>query len=162
MYITEIDDILDKTLDSYMYNWILKPNKDLISFTQIIKQTNFIKYQKEINKLLEFSKALIDLNDINRFINKESNINLISNVILKYLGYYTFIIIGINYNNKIESFNNNLIEFTRNQMNYDLKIEGFFNTESNSKIIKCIKLINEIIDYLTKITDNKKEETKIY
>ena len=161
MYITEIDDILDKTLDTLMYNWILKPDKNLINYSKLIKETNFIKYQKEINLLFEFSEGLIKEYDIKKFITKESNIEYIKNIILKYIGFYIFISIGINYNGKIESYNNNLIEFTRNQINYNLKIENFFNTNSNSKIIKSIKLINEILDYFKKLTDNKKKEKNL-
>ena len=147
MYIIEIDDILDKTLDTLMYNWILKPDKNLISYSKLIKETNFIKYQKDINLLFEFCETLMKEEDIKKFITKESNVEYIKNIILKYIGFYIFISIGINYNGKIESYNNNLIEFTRNQINYNFKIENFFNTDSNSKIIKSIKLINEILDY---------------
>ena len=47
MYISEIDDILDQTLDKFMYSWIIeKKIKDLIDFNKLVKEINFIKYQK--------------------------------------------------------------------------------------------------------------------
>ena len=127
MYISEIDDILDKTLDKFMYLWILdNKSKDIIDYTKLIKESNFVKYQKEINVLFEYCINLISEKDINKFVSKTSNINLIKNLVLKYIGYYLFLFIGINYNGKIETFNNNIIEFSRTQTNYKLKIENFF------------------------------------
>jgi hypothetical protein len=158
MYISEIDDILDKTLDKFMYLWIIKNStKELIEYTKIIKEPNFIKYQKEINILFEYSSELISEKDINKFVSKISNVNLIKNLILKYIGYYFFLFIGINYNGKIETFNNNIIEFSRTQINYKLKIDNFFNTESNSNIIKITNLIKEFIEYIEKNINKKKD-----
>jgi hypothetical protein len=159
MYIVEIDDILDKTLDKFMYLWILdNKNQELINYSKLIKELNFIKFQKEINILLEYSISLISDNDIKLFVSKTSNINLIKNLILKYIGYYIFIFIGINYNGKILSFNNNIIDFTRTQSNYKLKIENFFNTESNSNIIKITNLTNEFIEYIERLISGKKKD----
>ena len=159
MYLYEIDDILDKTLDKFMYLWILdNKNTELVDYSKLIKEINFIKYQKEINLLFEYSIKLIDDKDINKFISKISNVNLIKNLILKYIGYYLFLFIGINYNGKIETFNNNIIEFSRTQTNYKLKIDNFFNTESNSNIIKTTNLTNEFIKYIEKnISGSKKD-----
>ena len=154
MYIAEIDDILDKTLDKFMYFFIIenKQNKsiELIDYHKLIKEQNFIKYQKEINILFQYGYELISDNDINKFVTKISNVNLIKELILKYIGYYLFLFIGINYNGKIETFNNNIIEFSRTQSNYKIKINNFFTTESNSNIIKITNLINEFIEYIEK------------
>ena len=159
MYISEIDDILDKTLDKFMYLWILdNKSKDIIDYTKLIKESNFVKYQKEINVLFEYCINLISEKDINKFVSKTSNINLIKNLVLKYIGYYLFLFIGINYNGKIETFNNNIIEFSRTQTNYKLKIENFFNTESNSNIIKITNLTTEFIEYIEKIISGKKKD----
>lgn len=158
MYLSEIDDILDKTLDKFMYFWILDNKKnDIISYTKLIKEPNFVKYQKEINLLFEYSSSLISEKDINKFVSKTSNVNLIKNLVLKYIGYYLFLFLGINYVGKIETFNNNIIEFSRTQSNYKLKIDNFFNTESNSNIIKITNLANEFIQYIEKNINSKKD-----
>jgi len=161
MYISEIDDILDQTLDKFMYLWIVKNQiTDLLSFLKLIKEPNFIKYQKDINKIIEYGQELISDKDINKFVTKNSNIVLIKNVISKYLCYYLFILIGINYKGKMSSFNNNLIELSRTFNNNKVQIENFFNTESNSIIIKTVILINEFFDYINKlIKKNDKNET---
>jgi len=159
MYISEIDDILDKTLDKFIYLWVLEnKNKEIVDYNKLIKEPNFVKFQKEINLLLEYSVGLISEKDINKFVSKTSNINLIKNLVLKYVGYYLFLFLGINYTSKIETFNNNIIEFSRTQANYKLKIENFFNTESNSNIIKTTNLTNEFIEYIEKIVSGKKKD----
>lgn len=159
MYISEIDDILDKTLDKFMYLWILNnKSKELIDYSKLIKEPNFIKYQKDINLLLEYSISTINEKDINKFVSKISNINLIKNLVLKYIGYYLFLFLGINYNGKIATFNNNIIEFSRTQSNYKLKIDNFFNTESNANIIKTTNLINEFIEYIERIISGNKKD----
>lgn len=159
MYLSEIDDILDKTLDKFMYSWILEnKSKEIIDYSKLINEPNFVKYQKDINLLLEYSVKLIDQKDINKFVSKTSNVNLIKNLIIKYISYYLFLFIGINYNGKIETFNNNIIEFSRTQANYKLKIDNFFNTESNSNIIKTTNLTNEFIKYVEKIISGSKKD----
>ena len=162
MYISEIDDILDKTLDKFMYLWILdNKNKEIINYTKLIKEPNFIKFQREINVLIEYSISMISEKDISKFVSKISNINLVKNLVLKYIGYYLFLFIGINYNGKIENFNNNIIEFSRAQTNYELRIDNFFSTESNSNIIKITNLTNQFVEYIEKnISDKKKDNLK--
>lgn len=159
MYISEIDDILDQTLDKFMYTWILENQvKELLSWTKLSKEQNFIKYQKEINNIIEYGQDLISDKDINSFVTKNSNILLIKNLISKYIGYYLFLLLGINFNGKIEIFNNNLIEFSRTQVNYKLKIDNFFNTESNSNIIKVTNLIKEFIGFVDKLASGKNKD----
>ena len=149
MYISEIDDILDQTIDKLMYVWIIESKSiELLNFTKLVKEPNFVKYQKEINKILEFAIEMISQENVKKIVTKNSNIDLINNLISKYLGYYTFILIGMNYEGKIELFNNNLVEFSRNQLNFNIKINNFFNSESNSNIIKSINIINEFKDYI--------------
>ena len=159
MYISEIDDILDQTLDKFMYSWIIENQiKDILNWSKLVKEPNFIKFQKEINSIIEYGQDLISDKDINKFVTKNSNIVLIKNLISKYIGYYLFLLIGINYNGKIEIFNNNLIEFSRTQSNYKLKIDNFFNTEANSNIIKVTNLIKEFIDYINKLANGKSKD----
>lgn len=156
MYISEIDDILNETLNNFMGVWILEnKNSQLLEFKKIIKEVNFIKYQKQINDILEFAESIIPNDKINKFVTKKQNVILINSIIIKFLCYYLFIMIGINYAGKIELFNNNLIEFSRNQVNFKVKVDNFFNTESNSIIIKTINLINEFLDYLHKLKSKK-------
>ena len=162
MYISEIDDILDQTLDKFMYSWILKNQiKELLNYSLLIKEINFVKYQKDINKIIEYAQELISDKDINKLVSKHSNIVLIKNLISKYIGYYLFLMLNMNYNGKIGTFNNNLIEFSRSQSNYKLKIDNFFNTESNSNIIKMSNLIKEFIDYITKFLNGKNKDNNL-
>jgi hypothetical protein len=103
MYISEIDDIIDQTLDKLFYSWIFKPQTEtLLDLKKLLKEINFVKYQKDINMIFEYAQELISDKDINKIVTKNSNILLIKNLISKYIGYYLFLLIGINYNSKIE------------------------------------------------------------
>jgi hypothetical protein len=146
MDIKEIDNMLDEVLDKFMYEWIMIKNKNLIKYDLLFKTKDYSKYQKELNDMLEFSENFISNDEVNKLVSKNSNVLLIKNVMLKYLSYYLYILIGLNYENKIEDFNNNLIEITNSQTKYSVKIDNFFNSESNSNIIKIVNLLNELIE----------------
>ena len=160
MYINGIIDIMIETLDRIYEFWIenKEKNKEIIQFEKIIKEKNFKKYQKDINKLFDFLFIFISEDKINKIVTKNNNIELIKNIIKKYISYYIFLFIGLTYEGKIEDFNNNIIEYTKEQYNYSIKIDDFYTTESNSNIIKNLKLINEL---LTLISNPKKEKSEI-
>mgnify|MGYP000028164820 CR=1 FL=1 len=72
--------------------------------------SNFYKameYQKEINAIIEYAQGLISDKDINKIVSKNSNVVLIKNLVSKYIGYYLFLLIGLNYNQRL---NNNFIK----------------------------------------------------
>lgn len=158
MYINQIETILDETINKAFTIWIddKKNKNNLISLSKIIDEKNFKKYQSEINKLLEYLFLLIDQDKIKKIVKKNSNIELINNTIEKYISYYIFIFIGLLYKNPIKNFNNNIIEFSKDQINYDLKINDFFNSNSNNIIIKNVMLLKDLKEYL--INKNKKTE----
>ena len=160
MYINQIIEIMIETLDRIYEYWIeeKEKNKEIIQFEKIIKEKNFKKYQKDINKLFEFLFIFIPEDQINKIVTKNNNIELIKNIIRKYISYYIFLLIGMSYEGKIEDFNNNIIEYTKEQYNYNVKIDDFYTTESNSNIIKNLKLINEILNL---ISNPKKEKSEI-
>ena len=55
MYISEIDELLNETLNNFMGIWILESKiSELLDFKKLIKEVNFIKYQKQINEIIEF------------------------------------------------------------------------------------------------------------
>ena len=158
MYINQIEKFLDETINKIFTVWIDdKTNKNkLISLNKIVDEKNFKKYQNEINKLLEYLFLLIDQDKIKKMVKKNSNIELINNTIEKYISYYIFIFIGLLYKNPIKNFNSNIIEFSKDQINYDLKISNFFNSNSNNIIIKNVILLKDLKEYL--INKNKKTD----
>jgi len=159
MYINQIEKILDETINKVFTVWIDdKSNKNkLISLNKIVDEKNFKKYQNEINKLFEYLFLLIDQDKIKKIVKKNSNIELINNTIEKYISYYIFIFIGLLYKNPIKNFNSNIIEFSKDQINYDLKVNDFFNSNSNNIIIKNVILLKDLKEYL--INKNKKTDT---
>jgi hypothetical protein len=158
MYISEIDNLLEDTIDRIMLNWIYENKlKNLIEFKKIVSEINFVKHQKNINNSLTEIIYSINEDKFKSFITKEDNIYIIKNTISKYLLYYIFMMIGLNYAGTSNEFSTNLIDFSREQVKFDLKINGFFIPESNINIIKYVKFINEFSEYLSFIDDKKKE-----
>ena len=94
MYISEIDELLNETLNNFMGIWILESKiSELLDFKKLIKEVNFIKYQKQINEIIEFGQTLIPNDKITKLVSKKQNIILIKNIISKYICYYIFIMI---------------------------------------------------------------------
>ena len=144
MYINKIDQIIDKIIDDF-YNNVIGKKKE---FNKILKEANFVKYQLDINKILISYEKSIDQKELNKLITNADNVNSITKIIKKYLAYYVFLIIGFHYQNKLETYINNIIEFSKNQASFNFKIENFFNSESNSNIIRFFNMIKNIVKLL--------------
>jgi hypothetical protein len=141
MYIDKIDDLIDKILDEFYLTAISK-NK---IFKKIIQEVDFIKYQKELNDIMIDFINKIDINEIKDLVKSNSGINQINETLKRYIAFYLFMSLGFFYTGKEELFINNIIEFTKNQATYKYKIENFFNSESNSMLIKYNKIIQNIL-----------------
>ena len=150
MYINEIFSILNEILDNIFTIWIEGNNKKLLSFKKIIEEKNFKKFQKEINEIIDIFFTLINQEKINELVKKNSNIELINAYLERYVCYYIFLFIGMMYSHDLKDFNNNLIEISKEQLNYNLVVSGFFNSESNSLIIKNLLLLKDLNNYFTK------------
>jgi hypothetical protein len=162
MYVTEIDNLLDKALDKFMQIWLIdKKNKlDLITLQQITKEINFTRYQKEINLLFTVGMNITPESEITAFVTKNSNILLVKNILSRYIAYYIFLQIGISYAGKTKQFNNNLVEFNRSQPSHTNIIDDFFNTESNANILNMLSVFDEFKQYISTHQSAKKKETK--
>jgi hypothetical protein len=146
MYINKLDEFIDKVLDDF-FNRIIKLKENL----KIISSENFIKQQKEINNILIEYFDKLNFDDIKDLL-QDSNKNTIIQTIKKYVSYYIFIFMGYYFEEKNlgkeNVFMNNLVEFSKNQSSYPLKIDNFFNSESNSLILDFYKLIKNILNLL--------------
>lgn len=163
MYIKDIDNIIDNTLNNVFSKWVINDKKsdNLIDIKKLIAEQNLVKHQKDINNTMDLLFTLISQDEIKKMVNKDANIFLLNNIIKKYVAYFIFLFIGVFSKSKIETFNNNLVEFSRNQTNYSIKITDFFNSDSNSKIIKLISFIRDIFDFFNKLIVIEKKKTNI-
>jgi hypothetical protein len=152
MYINKIDELIDNIIDDF-YNSIVLKNK---IFAKIISEPNFVKFQPQINKLLQEYSKTIEKYDLSKIVNNQDNIATIVEIIKRYVCYYFFLTIGFFYKKKRETFINNVIEFSKNQSNFPLKVSNFFNSESNSNIIKFFNLSRNIVIILE--ADSKRLE----
>jgi hypothetical protein len=153
MYLSKIDDLLDKLIDDFYSVKIKTDNK----IQKILTETNFVKFQKELNDILKIYSLEMNLSDIeDLFKNSEIKIK-ITETIKRYLALYLFLYIGFFYVNSDSTYMNNIVEFTKNQSEYNYKIEGFFNSESNATIIKYYQMIKKLLNLLDADTVQKKD-----
>lgn len=144
MYINKIDDLIDKIIDDFFVN-VIKKNKTI---NNICGEPNFVKFQKEINGIFIDYIKTVNTDEIKQLGKIGDNIHHIMNIIKKYIGIYLFLYIGIFYKGKPDTYINNIVEFTKNQSNFQYKIENFFNSESNAGIIKTNNLISNILEII--------------
>jgi hypothetical protein len=157
MYINKIDSLLDKIIDDFYNRVIISKAGNGKEFQKIIQEPNFIKFQPQINNLLIDYTNSINEKDITSIINNQDAIIAVTEMLKRYINYYFFLMIGFFYETKPETFINNIIEFSKNQPSFKYKVANFFNSESNSNIIKYSGMIKNILSIIE--ADSKKIET---
>ena len=144
MYIDKIDELIDKILDNF-YLRAISENKNI---NKILQEVDFIKYQKELNDIMiDFIKK-INIEEIKELVKSNNSVNEIYESLKRYIAFYLFLTIGFFYTGKEDIYINNIIEYTKNQTNYNYKIENFFNSSSNSLLIQYNKIISNILTIL--------------
>jgi len=136
MYINKIDEIIDNIVNDFYVGVISKKE-----FQKYLKEINFVKFQPELNKMTLGYMKDIKLDSIKEVIKDDDHVKKIVEIIKKYIGYYIFLTFAFGYSGSIDSFVNNIIEFTKNQHKFNYKIDNFFNSESNANIIRYFNLI---------------------
>ena len=143
MYISKIDDLIDKVIDDFYLN--ILSDKTL---PKIFKEVNFVKFQKEINILISDFIKTINLTEIRELVKSNDTVHAISEALKRYVAFYFFLTVGFNYKSKDDTFINNIVEFTKNQPEFGFKIDNFFNSESNSLLIKYNTMVKNILTLL--------------
>jgi len=162
----KLDNIFSKILDNF-YDFIkkikiidkLNQDENFVTFQNLIIDTikNFNEYsQKEnrnyFNSIFESSKEK----------NKESTddqYKFFNDFLLKYYAYYILFSIAYFYQSGRDLYTTNIIEISKNQKNNVFKIENFFNSETNSKIVSIFNIIKNFQN-VNKLANNI-EKTKI-
>ena len=143
MYISKIDDLIDKVIDDFYLNTLSDNN-----LPKIFKEVNFVKFQKEINILISDFIKTINFTEIKELVKSNDTVHAISEALKRYVAFYLFLTIGFNYKSKDDTFINNIVEFTKNQPEFNFKIDNFFNSESNSLLIKYNTMVRNILTLL--------------
>lgn len=146
MYVNKIDDLIDNIIEDFYSNVIIE-NKNL---EKIKNETNFIKLQKDINQIILQYTDSIPSGTLNEITKTNDGQKTLIDIIKKYITIYVFLTIGFFYKGKSDVFTNNIIEFSKNQSQYNLKIENFFNSDSNSQVIQMYYMCKNIISLLEK------------
>lgn len=150
MYIENIDTILNNVFDDF-FKTVVSTKK----FSSITHSTNFVEnYETIINTLAKYLKT-IDVTSIKSSINDPKNFKFITDTIATYVMYYLFVSIGY-YGDKIDTFKNNMIEFSRNHDRKKLENDRFFTSESNSNVFMLVDLSKNIFTDMINTKKNAK------
>lgn len=139
MYINKIDDLLSQLLDDF-YIKVITSSK----FVNLTKETNLLRYQKDINDLMSSYTESIDLKDIRTITTSNTNINFIIETFKRYIAYEIYITLGFFYTGNLATFDNNIVEITNNQSDYQYKIVNFYTSDSTANVIKFTDLAKKI------------------
>jgi hypothetical protein len=131
MYVNQIDELIDNTLNKFYL--ILKKENFM---KKILEDINFVKYQNTMLKFIQTFVNSISKKEILDIVKNESYVELIINIIKRYCAFYLYIGISYHYSGTHSLFITNLIESSKYQKDSTIQINGFFNSENNSKIIK--------------------------
>ena len=159
MYIDKLDKLIDSVIIDFFSFFFKNNSKYKKIINQIKSEVNYVKYQKEINMMISKYQSKIKNINLKNITTNNEYISIIQNILMKYVFYYFFLTIGYFYKGEKDTFINNIIEFSKNQNNYDVEVKGFFNSESNSNIINIYILINNIKD-LFKFSKSERENVK--
>ena len=156
MYINQIDDLIDKILDDFYNNIILR---DLV-IKKLLNETNFSKYHNDITNIMKTYMESINVQEIRDILRDEDNVILILKIIKRYIAYYLYLTIGFFYKDTDEQYINNIIDITKNHQKNKTNAEEFYNSENNANIIKFHKIIKNILIYLDCVKSNDNEKIK--
>jgi hypothetical protein len=141
MYINKIDDIIDKVIDDF-YTTVILTDKIL---TSVFKEPNFVKYQQDLNTLMENYIKSINLSELQGLVKSGDAVNTIKETLKRYTAIYLFLTIGFHYSSRDDTYVNNVVEFSKNQTSYPYKVENYFNSEGNALTIKYFMLVKNIL-----------------
>lgn len=142
----KVDTLIDILIDDF-YAVSIQKNPII---DDIKRETNFVKYQEDINKIITNYIKSIPNELIENITKKGDSKKQVYDIITKYIIIYIFLTIGIFYKSRPDIFTNNIVEFTKNQSQYSLTLENFFNSESNFIIVKLFYICKNIIQVIAK------------
>jgi len=152
MYNDGLDNYISETLDN-LYDLLSKEK----IMKQVSKEKNFITYQKNINEIIyDYYKNIQSYEELKDILLNDENTKIFDEMIKRYIVYYVFLFISSEYKESIDTFSNNVVEFSKNQLGYKFKVNNFFNSDTNYDIIQFFKIIKTIDEII-----NTKEENKL-
>ena len=145
MSINKIDILLDNVIDDF-YLSIINKKKIISKITN--DGENLAKHQQYILDIIHKYLESINRIEIKNLVTLEDNVDTIIKCIGKYISYYLFLQIKSGYKGSEKTFVNNLLEMCKNKSNYNIQIDGFFDSVSTRNIIELMILIDQINELL--------------
>lgn len=147
MYVNQIDNIIDQTLDKLYLQGISKDP----TFKTIVngKKIDFVEYRDKINNFIQKFIEEIDVEPIYKLIQNRENIIRILDIIKRYVAYYYFLSLAYYYSGTRKDFRNNLIQYSKLQETSTFVIKNFFDTANNYQVITFFKIIKDVANIIT-------------
>jgi len=156
MYINKIDNLLDNLINKF--NLFLE-KKNI--YKLILKTINFVSLQNDFLMLIkEFVNSENIKIQIENILKNKNNSIYIFEIIKRYLAYYIYLSISYFYTESRDLYITNIIESSKDQKNATFKIDNFFNSDNNSKLINFFNDIKNLLSVikLSKSIDKIKEQ----
>lgn len=126
MYINKVDELIDNVLDNFY---------DKIKIGKFGGK-EFIKKKKDISNMITKYVESIDISILSKLVN-ENGIDIIIEIIYKYIIFYAFLFIGYHYEYGKEDYVKNIIEFSKDGAKY-------MDPKNNALLIKYYQLTQDI------------------
>ena len=144
MYITQLDELFDETINNF-YNFLIQKK----AFDSFKKDENFVSIQNYIIDLIkEFTSTRVNENEILKIIKNKNNFKFVFEVIKRYCAYYIYLSIAYLYEFGRDLYATNIIETSKNQKDSTYQIDNFFNSENNAKLISFFNDIKNLLSVI--------------
>ncbi len=144
----KLDNIFNKILDNF-YDFIRKrkiidkinQDENFVTFQNLIIDTikNFNEYSQKEN--INYFNSIFETKKEKNKESTNDQYKFFNDFIIKYYAYYIFFSVAYFYQSGRDLYTTNIIEISKNQKNNVFKIENFFNSENNSKIVSVFNII---------------------
>jgi hypothetical protein len=142
MFINQIDELIDKSLDNYFREEVHGSK----FYEKLVKEPSFVKHQLKINaSIADFITKKLSKDEIRKIVSNEDNVNRITDIVRRYIAYYILMWIAYHYESKRGEYVNNVMEMAKNQHNFNYRIANFFNSENNATLFKFYDTIKDVI-----------------
>jgi hypothetical protein len=146
MYINQIDNLFDGIINKF--NVFLEEKK---IFERFSEDVNFVKYMNDIIDIIKLFIDQLNIKEIESIIISKNHINYIVDIIKRYCAFYIYLGIAYYYRGDRDLYITNIVETSKNIKDSTFKINNFYNSENNAKLITMFTIIKDII----KLKDHK-------
>jgi hypothetical protein len=150
MNANKLDIIIDNILNDFYVEVVNNPTIKILETKKVVQ---FTDYHKQINDFAEKYIQTINLTELNSIVDNKKNVVLVFDIIKKYIYYYLFMYIAVNYTGTQQEYLNNIVQFSK----LNISTVNFFDSDNNYKLFEFYELLKNTTAVLL-MTDAEKRE----